>query len=1062
MADMGRSQAGAGLSGVPPNQGTGRAYWRSLEHLADTPEFREFMHREFPAGASELLDSGDRRHFLKIMGASLAFAGLGLAGCRRWPEQHIAEYAHRPVGRDPGTPVQYATMMELAGVASGLLATSYDGRPIKIEGNPDHPTSRGAADAFAQASILDLYDPDRTRGVMQNGAPSTWEAFVAWAGAHFAGARTARGRGLAVLGPASGSPSLLDLRRRFETAFPEAKWFEYEPIASDQDVEGSRRAFGEPHRAVYDLEAARRIVCLDADLLGTHPAAVHHIRGFARGRLVESGGAPAMSRLYAFEPDHTLTGANADVRAAIAGADVAVAAAYLAARVLGGAAASRLGGAERALPDSVRAMLDAAAADLQAHRGASVVAAGWRQPAAVHVLAHHLNAALGNTGAKGPVRLLRQSGAIAHAASLAELARRIEAGEVETLVMLGGNPAYDAPGDLDFAAKLARVPNRVHLSDVLDETSSIAGTWHVNRAHSLETWGDGRAWDGTYTLGQPLIEPLFGGRSAIELLAVITGDAVTGGQEIVKRTFAEMRGGENAAEWRKALHDGHLAGSAGTPASVAPSAESLDAAMDEIAAGAGGGGDGWEVVFAPSPTIYDGRFANNGWLQEAPDPLTKLTWDNAVLLAPSAAAALGAATGDMVDVAANGRTVRAAVMVLPGIAPRSAILHLGFGRRFAGRVCAGAGFDFGPLRTVAAMGFARGASIAKAPGTYILATTQDHHTIDVDSVGGEGVQERLPTIFREAPLGEYREHEDFARHRGHVVHSLSLFEEMQYDGNYEWAMAIDLTKCVGCGACITACQAENNIPIVGKDQVARGREMHWLRVDRYFSFGKTAAGAWDPEAVTSVAMQPVMCMHCQNAPCETVCPVAATTHDSDGLNVMVYNRCIGTRYCSNNCPYKVRRFNYLDWHRADHRRERQLLEVGPDYFMKGQATPDALLPLQFNPDVTVRMRGVMEKCTYCVQRIARGRIDAKNAFARLSVEEKERRKDERIGVADGAVVPACAQTCPAEAIVFGDRRDGASRVARLQQTPRAYEMLEELNVDTRTRYLAKVRNPLTS
>ncbi len=1034
---------------------SGAQYWRSLDHLADTPEFRQFMHREFPAGASELLDSDDRRQFLKIMGASMALAGMGLAGCRRWPDEKIAPYANRPVNRDPGVPVHYATCMELAGVAMGLLATTFDGRPTKLEGNPDHPTSRGAADRFAQASVLDLYDPDRSRTVVRDGVESDWPAFERWARDHFQALQDKRGHGLAVLSESTGSPSVLAMKQRFMTAFPNARWHEYEPINNDNVVEGSVLAFGVPYRTHLDLEQAKAVVCLDADLLGAHPDAVSNIRGFARSRCVDDPAHPGMSRLHAFESDYSLTGANADERAALRSNDVAAVAAYLATRVLANEMLRRFEDDQAAgagLTPRVRAAADAALADLQTHRGAGVIAVGPRQPAGVHLLAHLMNAALGNAGKT--VVYTPERDRIRHVESIAALA----ASQPETLVILGGNPVYDAPADLDFAAFLKRAGTTISLGHYVDETAARCH-WHVNRAHYLEAWGDGRSWDGTVSIAQPMLVPLYGGKSVIELLATLAGDDVTSGQEIVERTFADLFDREN---WRRTLHDGLLPGSAYTPETPSASAAELPGvanALFERLATRGG----WEVNFTPSPTLLDGRFANNGWLQETPAPMTKLTWDNAVLVSARSARDLDVTDGDLVRVEmADGRAMEAPVLRVPGIADQTVTLALGGGRAFEGRICKGAGFDFGRLRSVAAMGIAPGASVSRARGSYPLGTTQDHHAIDVETVGGGGIQTRLPTLYREATLSEFESHPDFAQHRAHVLHRLSMWEEDNLEGaTYAWAMTIDLNACVGCGACITACQAENNIPIVGKDQILRGREMHWLRVDRYFDFGTDADGHYDADQITSVALQPVVCMHCENAPCEQVCPVAATVHDEDGLNVMVYNRCVGTRYCSNNCPYKVRRFNYFDWHRREPYRESPLgpVHVDETYFARPQATPEAPLNLQFNPEVSVRMRGVMEKCTYCVHRIQDGKIQAKNAYARRTEEEKSRLKDRRVAVADGAITPACAQTCPAEAIVFGDLNDPNSRVAKLHKNVRAYEMLEELNVDARTKYLAKLRNP---
>jgi MoCo/4Fe-4S cofactor protein with predicted Tat translocation signal len=1049
---------------------SGRAYWRSLDHLADTPQFRQFMHREFPAGASELLDSSDRRHFLKIMGASMALAGLGLTGCRRWPKEQIVPFAGRPEGRDPGIPVHYATCMELGGVASGLLATSNDGRPTKIEGNDRHPVSQGAADSFAQASVLDLYDPDRSRSVRREGKRADWQAFVEWAQGHFAEERDRRGHGVAVLAEASSSPSLLALRRRFLEVYPNASWHEYEPLNNDHEVAGAELAFGTPHRLQLDLKQAKIIVALDADLLGTHRNAVRHIRDFAAGRRADDA-AKTMNRLYAFESEFNLSGANADHRCPVCGADVAVIAAWLAARIVDEPVLRRFEddpAAKAVLTEDVRTTLEHALADLQAHRGESLIVAGPGQPAEVHLLVHVMNEALGNVGRT--IAYTPQPDQTEHVESIRALAGPLVDGKIGTLVILGGDPAYNAPADLDFPTHLEKAGVTIHLGEYYDETATRC-TWHVNRAHYLETWGDGRAWDGTYSIGQPLIEPLFDGRSAIELLAVLIGEDPAEGQAIVRRTFFDLIGGQDEGRWRRTLHDGFLADSAFPTVTPSANRSGLRAAAETLherwvatSDSDSGGGGGWEIVFRPHPTLYDGRFANNGWLQEVPDPMTKLTWDTAVLLSPAAAAELGLERGDIVRITYGGRSLEAPAMVQPGLPGRCAILPLGGGRGFDGRICTGAGFDFYRLRTSEAMSFARGATITKTGGSYELVTTQDHHTIDVETIAGRSLQERLPTLFREANLAEYREHPDFVRHRTHVVHRLSLFEEdlphQAGEGDYAWGMSIDLSACVGCGACIVACQAENNIPVAGKDQVRRGREMHWIRVDRYFEFAQRN-DRFEPNRVKAVALQPVPCMQCENAPCEQVCPVAATVHDADGLNVMVYNRCIGTRYCSNNCPYKVRRFNYFDYHRRGPARTQpgKLLQVEGEYYTKKSATPNELRQLQFNPEVTVRMRGVMEKCTYCVQRIARARIEAKNGYANLPQAEKEKRKDQRIAIPDGTITPACAQTCPARAIVFGDLKDSGSGVARLRKDDRSYQMLEELNVKARTIYLAKLRNP---
>ena len=1038
----------------------GKAYWLSLDELADTDEFREFMHREFPAGATDLLDSGERRQFLQIMGASLALAGLSMAGCRRWPRETIAPFAHRPAGRTPGMPTSYATSMEQAGVASGLLVTSYDGRPIKIEGNPEHPVNRGGTDAWSQASVLELYDPDRARFPMHRSGGTRQRAtageFEAWVATHFEGVSKSGGRGLAILAEASDSPSILDMRERLLKRFGRATWYEYEPINRDNEIIGTAAAFGAPWRPQYRFDRAKVIVSLDADFLLMDPAMVRNTRDFAAGRRVTAKTADSMSRLYVFESGYSLTGANADVRFGVRSADVAAIAAHLAARLVPDADA-RADGApgDAASPETLgidQETLDTIVEDLEAHRGEGLVVAGPGQPAEVHVLAHLINDALGNAG--HTVSYTAVPDAQPNVAAITDLVEAMKAGTVSTLVILGGDPVYNAPVDLDFRGQLdsGRVTS-IHLG-IYDNETSRHCTWHVPRAHYLESWGDARSWDGSWSVVQPLIEPLLGGRSAIELLALISGDEVTAGYDIVRRTMSESaRRTDFETLWRRTLHDGFLVGSAFTLQTPTARRGAAATAVEGIRQQWSPASDGsFELVFVPDTKIFDGRYVNNGWLQELPDPLTKLTWDNAVLMGIDAAGRLGVSTGDLVRISHQGREVTAAVLVMPGQHPGSVTLSLGYGQSL-GSVSEGAGFNFYLLRAVGGMGFAAGASIEPVGGHYELAVTQDHHA--VDSVGGKGTQQRLPSIYREATVEEYRKNPGFANdhhHTGaHVAHRLSLWDESNLDGaQYAWAMSIDLNACTGCGACVVACQAENNIPIVGKDQVKRGREMHWIRIDRYFK-GYDAAF---PEAAV---MQPVPCMMCENAPCEEVCPVAATTHDKDGLNVMIYNRCVGTRYCSNNCPYKVRRFNYFDYVKRRPVREGGLLHVQLDYYTRPQSDTNPLRKLQFNPEVTVRSRGVMEKCTYCVQRISAAKIDAKNRWVKLSAQDKA--ADTRVTVPDDSFTTACAQACPAQAIIFGDKNDVASKVTAAFKNERTYEMLEELNTKPRTRYQARLRNP---
>jgi MoCo/4Fe-4S cofactor protein with predicted Tat translocation signal len=996
----------------------GREYWRSLDELADTPEFRALVENEFPSLAQDLLSPRTRRAFLKIMGASLGVAGL--ASCR-WPKELILPFAHRPEGRTPGVPEQYATAMELGGAAIGLLVTSYDGRPVKIEGNPMHPISRGAATALAQASLLELYDPDRSRQpIRREGAQEiaqTWDDFIAFAGPHFAALRAARGKGLAVLSEENSSPSLARLRSRFAQVFPEAVWYGWEPVNRDSEREGTRRLFGAPHRPQYHFDAADVILCLDADPLFNHPAALKHARDFASRRRAEDG---TMNRLYAVEPVVSLTGAMADHRVAMASRYVATAAADLVLELLtlgvrfpvdARALAAELEPARGRTP--VSPVLPATARDLATSGSKGLVVAGPRQPAHVHHLAHLVNLALGSVGTTVGFTVEPDGERPSNADAIRALTAAAGEGRVTTLIVLGGNPAYDAPADVGFGAALGRVGASIHLSGYDDETSHLC-RWHLPRAHYLETWGDVRAWDGTVSVQQPLIEALYGGKNPVELLALVLGEPTTNGHEIVRSTLSEItKAADFEATWRRTLHDGVLAGSAWAAARPQPVSHGpLTLKVDDPSGVSGGAASGSvEVVFCPDARVYDGRFANNAWLQELADPLTKITWDNAASLSLASAAALGVKHGDVVRLSLTGRELDIAVYVMPGQADGTVVLPLGYGRSAGGKVGNGVGFNAYLLRTADRPDFASGAGIERTGRTHTLACTHDHYAID--TVGFEERGKRIGALVREGTLAEYLGNPGFARERFEEPVSLPLFNPQKYTGEHQWGMSIDLSACIGCNACVVACQAENNTPVVGKDLVLRGREMHWIRIDRYFE-GKPGS--------PGIAFQPLACQHCENAPCEEVCPVAATMHSDEGLNEQVYNRCVGTRYCSNNCPYKVRRFNFFN------------------YFLH---VPE-VEKMVFNPEVTVRGRGVMEKCTFCIQRIEAVKIAAGN---------------DRRPIRDGEIVPACAQTCPTQAIVFGDLKDPQSRVSRLHTHQRSYGILGVLDTRPRNRYLARLRNP---
>jgi molybdopterin-containing oxidoreductase family iron-sulfur binding subunit len=991
-----------------------RTYWRSLAQLDDSPEFRTALEREFPEGASELPEGITRRELMTLVGASLSLAGL--AGCRR-PVEEIVPFVISPEERIPGIPAYYATTMPFGRSAYGLVVESHEGRPTKIEGNPAHPSTLGASSSRVQASVLGLYDPDRSQSVAQRGTGKTWNDFVtAWA--ELAKTHAADGgAGLAVLSDSFSSPTLARLASQLRTLYPKSQWVTYDAVSEENRLAGLRQATGREIDLMLRLDRAAVILCLDADPLLTDPEMIRHARGFAAGRQAGASGGQ-MNRLYAVEGVYSLTGAMADHRLRLESRHIAAFLAALGAR-LGVPGAVSPAGAN--VPGLDPRWIDALAKDLLANRGKGVIVAGDRQPPAVHAAVCALNTHLGNTGTTVTYYETRDA-ALPSAGSLASLVAAMNGGTVQTLVVLGGNPVFDAPADLDFASALAKVPHSIALGHSVDETSAAA-EWHVPRAHFLESWGDARGVGGTLSVVQPLILPLFGGRSAVEVLGLMLGGKERPAYDIVRETWAAILGpGEFDGKWNRVLHDGLLAGS--ELPEVVPGVTA--APFAELARLIGeGGASGMEIVFLPSPSLHDGRFANDGWLQELPDPLTKLTWDNPALVSPKTAETLGLANGEMVRLDYAGRSLELPVWALPGMADSVVALTLGYGRPRAGRVGSGVGFNTFTLRGSKAPGFDSGVTLSRRGSRHPLSATQNHGSMEGRPIVRESTVTELRSAASAPPPAEAGHATEsqapakegaqsplgvFAEHTPHF----SLWKEHTYDTGHQWGMTIDLNACIGCNACVTACQSENNIPVVGKTQVANGREMHWLRVDRYFS--------GEPSGSPEVVFQPVPCMHCEDAPCEQVCPVAATVHDAQGLNVMVYNRCIGTRYCSNNCPYKVRRFNFFN-------------------FTKD--TPD-ILKLAMNPDVTVRSRGVMEKCTYCTQRINQARIDAKLAARELR---------------DGDVKTACQQACPAAAIEFGNLRDASSRVVKAKADPRNYALLDELNTKPRTTYLAKVRNP---
>ena len=978
---------------------SGQDYWRSLNELADTPDFQEFVRREFPNNADTLMGE-DRRSFLKVMAASFALAGL--TSCR-WPEEKIVPYAHRPDNRTPGKPVYFATAMEKGGVATGLLVKSVDGRPVKVEGNPSHPNSLGGATPQELASVLEMYDPDRSQAVVyQTGkqvVSKSWEQWSEFIENHSAALRQKSGAGLYFLSEATASPTILRLRKKIEEQYPQAKWFEYEAISDDNEREGTRAVFGQPYRPLPDFKQAKIILSLDSDFLGAHPAALAWSRQWAEMRNPDGA---FMNRLYVAESMFTSTGAMADHREALPAGQIATLAQALIARILqheslkASSSLDDLKGIYSTAPATHFPVdvLDALVDDLVHHQGESVILAGSRQPASVHAIAHLLNHILGNAGKSIQFAPAPEPLRPSHKDAIAEVASALQGGGVDTLVILGGNPAFNAPVELDFPGLIAKAKHSIHLSLYRDETSMLC-EWHVPRAHTLETWGDARGYDGTVSSVQPLIAPLYDGKTSCEVLgSMVEGEPVRA-YDIVRKTFEDSRYKPTEKEWRTFLHDGIVADS--TFEKRAPAVDI--AGVRSISGSSISHGEGFELSLYEDLFVYDGRFANNGWLQETPDFITKLTWDNALLIAPSTADELDLNEEDVVKITAGERSIEAPVSILPGMAPNTGAIALGYGRTHGGRIADGAGVNTFAIRPNGES-ILQGVTLIATGKKYALAATQDHHAID--DIG----------MIQEGDLSEYKENPEFAQEEGAHYPKLDVWEPHEYN-NHKWGMTIDLNQCTGCNACVTACQAENNIPIVGKEQVTWGREMHWIRVDRYFK--------GDPGKPT-VTPQPMTCVHCENAPCEQVCPVQATVHNDEGLNVMVYNRCVGTRYCSNNCPVKVRRFNFFNF----------------NYGLK------EVEKLRMNPEVTVRMRGVMEKCTMCTQRIEAVKIDAKN---------------NRRPIRDGEIVTACEQACPTKAITFGDLNDENSRVTKKTNDSRNYSILDVLYLKPRLTYLAKIRNP---
>jgi molybdopterin-containing oxidoreductase family iron-sulfur binding subunit len=1060
----------------PPPDETGRQYWRSLGELSNTPEFRQWLEREFPAGAAELDgDEVSRRSFLKLMGASMALAGLGLSSCRK-PEMHLVPFSKSAEWVIPGKFLYYASAMPRRYGAMPLVVTTIDGRPIKVEGNPLHPESNGATDAFAQASVLDLYDPSRSRRFVQEKKLSDRQSFEKYIADLRPRLAANGGAGLAFLVEETHSPTRERLRAELLKQFPRMRWCVFDPLLSEAQNFSTQISFGQNTRLMPQFDKADVILALDSDFLNCGEGTLTNVRGFTSRRRVREA-KDSMNRLYVVENHFTLTGAMADHRLPYPASQIPAITHALATRIARETKDPGLSSVLITLKAPGKTTkydarwLDEAANDLMSKPGASLVVAGPQQPVVVQMMVYGINAALKNLGT---TLLLRDLPKAPRSSSILQLAGDVDAGRIQQLFILGGDPVYNAPRSItldrttkqpvDWAELQKRIPEVVRLGQYEDATSALS-KWHVPAAHYLESWSDGLTPSGAYVAIQPMILPLFGGLSELDLLWMLAGQPKVEGPQLVQETFrATAPPGDFDTAWNKFLHDGfaaHVQVTNRAPTFNGNSAGGVAHTLwnNELPPPAK---DSPEIVLIGSYSMDDGRYINNGWMQEMPDPITKLTWDNAAMISPAFAHRLGVQDGDLVQVTVTetskdqqGKKIQRqlviAALIVPGHADNSITIPLGYGRKHTGPVGEEAGFNAYLLRTssnphyIVADGKAiESVKVAKVPGTYALAVTQEHFSIE-----GRG-------LVREASLEHYRRDEEFVKKIAgdeEMPHPPpSLYTHPPLTAPQQWGMTVDLNICTGCSACVIACQAENNIPIVGKLQVQHGRAMYWIRIDRYYASAKPFSqdhGEWpeNPEIVH----EPMMCQHCENAPCETVCPVNATIHSEDGLNVMVYNRCVGTRYCLNNCPFKVRRFNFFDYTQRPIGKEKfGVFSVYQEYLgpLTEKGAPDTI-KLQKNPNVTVRMRGVMEKCTYCVQRIEEAKIAA----------------HVRAGASDKTLIPrdsfttACAQACPSEAIVFGDVLDPETRVSKIKAENRNYRLLQYLNVRTRTSYLARIRNP---
>ncbi len=1058
----------------------GPAYFRSSEDPRQNAEAQLWAEGEFPVGVDEAPDEASRRDFLKLMSASMALGGVGLTGCRR-PEEHIYPFAKQPDDYIHGVAQYFASAMPTRGGGIPVVVKSHEGRPVKIEGNAEHPDSNGGTDAFVQAAILSLYDPDRARRFTRNKGDAKAEEVMDLVGATGIKFGATQGKGLAILAEQTSSPSRARLVAGLQQKFPQAIWSTYEPVDFSIHRKAASAVVGQNVEPYFKIDQAKRIVSLDCDFLGTEEDSHRHIRGFAAGRKIagpdKAKSNRLISRLYVVEPLMSQTGANADHRLRLASSQVVQLAARLAMEVLTKAG---FNGGRDLMSELARLSqgfkgnsqwASECALDLVANKGQSLVMAGHRQPLVVHLIVNTINEALEAYGKTVSLNPVQPEGA----KSIKQLAAELNAGHIDTLIVLGGNPVYSAPTDLDWKTtqRKARTVIRLGLSE--DETYEVSD-YSIPQAHWLESWGDVRTTDGTLAPVQPLIAPLWNGVTELEVLARLLGEAAYKPHDVVQETFRTIAGADPLSQkWKKFLHDGYLAGSQYQPVNSKFNLGPVVDAIAKITLQALPSSQQLEVIFHRDYRVDDGRYSNNGWLQEMPDPVTKLVWDNAVLISRVTAGQIGVTNEEVVTVSLGGRTVTAPVWVQPGQAEGTIGIALGFGRERAGRIGTfdgkPVGFNATLIRSSEAMDVAQGATITGSGRTHKFACTQEHW----------GIHGR--PIVREANLEQYFKKPDFAHHmdlEAHMDHvpkgedgkPKKIYEHPYESKNkilksdvHQWGMSIDLNSCVGCSACMIACQSENNVPIVGKRQVTAGREMHWLRIDRYYA-GEPAKSMkvpttahdedqWKHDWIDDVQVvnQPMMCQHCESAPCESVCPVNATVHDTEGVNVMAYNRCVGTRYCSNNCAWKVRRFNWFDYTKRPLEKIynniglKDLLTL--NFFAERPQDEIDILAMAKNPDVSVRMRGVMEKCTFCVQRVEQAKISQK----------VKARNSNDVQVKEGAVKSACQQACPAEAIVFGNLLDPESEVSQLKKQQRDYAVLGFLDTNPRLTYLAKVRNP---